>query len=124
MTTRRQRLGRRGEEIATRRLRASGYRIIDRNRRVSSGEIDVVAEDGHTLVFVEVRAKGSRSAGSPEESIDARKRQRLIATAEEYLQENGLDGRDWRIDLVAVELAPNGDVMRADVIKNAVEREG
>ncbi len=123
MTTHRQRLGRRGELVAVKRLQASGFRIIERNRRVPSGEIDVVAEDGPTLVFVEVRAKGGRSAGSPEESLDARKRERLIATAEEYLQEGRLEGRDWRIDLVAVELAPNGDVLRADVIKNAVERE-
>ncbi len=120
MTTERQRLGKRGEELATHRLEARGYCVVARNYRTKSGEIDLIAEEGGSLVFVEVRTRTGTSFGSPEESITPKKRATMIAAAEEYMQENGAEGREWRIDLVAVQFGPQGK-LRLDVLQHAVE---
>lgn len=121
MSNSRQRVGRRGEELARRRLRTLGYRILESNYRVKSGEIDVVTEKDGALVFVEVRTRGPLGFGSPEESLTHSKREHLVAAAQEYLQANGAEEREWRIDLVAVEYYPDGGVRRIDVVENAVE---
>ena len=86
MTDRRKAIGRRGEAIARVRLREMGYRILEANYRSRYGEIDLVARHSDEYVFVEVRSKSAKSAGQPEESITSRKRDHLIATAQEYLQ--------------------------------------
>ncbi len=121
MTDRRKAIGRRGEAIARVRLREMGYRVLEANYRSPYGEIDLVTRDSGEYVFVEVRSKSARSAGKPEESITPRKRDHLIATAQEYLQSHEADGADWRIDLVAIEFGPNGTVARFDVLRNSVE---
>ncbi len=121
MTTPRQGLGRRGEELARRRLEALGYVILQKNHRTSRGEVDLIAEHEGALVFVEVRTRRGSAFGRPEESITPHKRARLIASAQEYLAENHADERDWRIDLAAVELDPSGRLRRIEVIQNAVE---
>ena len=122
MKSQRQRLGRRGEELARRHLEDRGYAILEANYRTSSGEIDLIAERDGILTFVEVRTRsGGGAFGSPEESITPEKRSRLVATAEEYLQENQAEGREWRIDVVAVEIGPGGRLQRLDVLENAVE---
>ena len=66
-------LGRRGEGIAARYLRRCGYRILERNFRAAGAEIDLVAADRETLVFVEVKARSSGALGTPAEAVDARK---------------------------------------------------
>ena len=119
--TDRQGLGRMGEDLARRHLESLGYSILERNRRTKSGEIDLVAKDQSTLVFVEVRTKRGGAFGSPEESITTSKRARLIATAQEYVEENNIGDGDWRIDLVAVELDTAGRLERVEVVENAVE---
>lgn len=121
MTDRRQRLGKHGEEVAGRRLVAEGYAILETNHRTKHAEIDVVAEKDGVLVFVEVRTRSGDGYGSPEESITAAKRSHLVASAEEYLQANGAEDRDWRIDLVALEMDRRGRIASLDVIENAVE---
>ena len=78
-------LGREAETRAAEFLRAQGLRIIERNWHCRFGEIDLVARDGQTLVFVEVRARRSRSHGGARESISTAKRRRLTATANYYL---------------------------------------
>ena len=98
-----------------------GYLIIHRNYRGKEGEIDLVAEKDDTLVFVEVRSRTGTAIGSPEESVGLRKRLRLVAAAQEYLQVHGAEGREWRIDVVAVQFGPGGRVARLDVHENAVE---
>ena len=122
MSSPRQRLGRRGEEFARRHLIANGYSILQANYRVRTGEIDLVTQKDGNLVFVEVRTRTGDSVGSPEESITPRKREHLVETAQHYLQEHGNEGRDWRIDLVAVALRPWGGLERVDIVENAVER--
>ena len=121
VTVSRQELGRRGEELARRRLSDLGYQIIEANYRASSGEIDLVAERDGAIVFVEVRTKATSAFGSPEDSIDREKQAHMVAAAQEYLQAHDAEHRDWRIDVVAIELARNGRVLRLDVLENAVE---
>ncbi len=124
MTKTRQRLGQRGEKLATEHLLAQGYRILARNVRYPAGELDIVAQDGSYLVFVEVRTRRGRNYGSPEESVTRTKQAKLIEVARTYLQEHELHDVDWRIDVVAVELAPDGRLLRVEVIKDAVHGPG
>ena len=121
MTDPRQGLGRRGEALAGRHLESLGYSILVRNHRTRSGEIDLVAKDQDTLVFVEVRTKRGNTHGSPEESITASKKSHLTASAQQSLQQTDLIDTDWRIDLVAVELDSSGRLQRIEVLENAVE---
>jgi putative endonuclease len=115
----RQGLGRHGEELAARHLGAKGYDIITRNWRCETGEIDLVAQDGADLAFVEVRTRRGRTLGSPEESITAAKQARLIDLAEAYIQATGWGG-SWRIDVVAVEMDRRGRLLRLDHYENAI----
>jgi putative endonuclease len=78
--------GRAGEDAAARYLESLGYRILRRNVRGPSGEIDILARDGNVLVFVEVKARARRTFGSALGAVDARKRARIRALAADYLQ--------------------------------------
>jgi len=78
--------GRAGEDAAVRHLESLGYHILRRNLRGPGGEIDVVAREADTLVFVEVKARGSRRFGSALGAVDARKRARIRALAADFLQ--------------------------------------
>ncbi len=113
-------LGRRGEALAARRLEAEGYRILARNYRSQAGEVDLVAQEGDCLVFVEVRTRNGDLYGTPEESVTARKQARLMRVAETYLSEHEILDVDWRIDVVAIDMAPGGRVRRLDILRNAV----
>lgn len=115
------RLGQLGEQLAAERLEEQGYVICERNYRCAVGEIDIVALDGECLAFVEVRTRKSKRFGSPEESITAAKKQKLIEVAETYLQEHESLPLDWRIDVVSIQLSRRGSLERLELIKNAVE---
>ena len=117
----RKRLGDAGEEIATRELVRRGYVVCERNWRCPEGELDIIAEQGEWLVFVEVRTRRGDRFGTPEESITPAKRAHLIAAAQAYLQAQSLQDCDWRIDVVAVEMSSRGELIRVDVIENAIE---
>ena len=117
----RQAVGRRGEAIARRHLEVEGYRVLETNCRVRSGEIDIVACHDGTLVFAEVRTRHAQGFGAPEESITPAKRRKLADTAHEYLQKNDIVTSDWRIDVVLVEFGGRGRSPRVEVIANAVE---
>ena len=121
MSDARRRLGQRGEAYAAQRLTALGYTIRERNWRCPAGEIDLVAEQHNVLVFVEVRTRRGNRLGTPEESITPAKRAHLIAAAQTYLGEYDQLDREWRIDVVAIEIGPHNEVLRCDVIENAVE---
>lgn len=123
MTDRRKALGKLGESLAARELERRGYRIVERNWRCPAGEMDLVAEQRGVLVFVEVRTRRGRERGTPEESLTPRKQAKLIEVAQAYLEE-GTSDRDWRIDVVAVELSSRGELLRIDVIENAIEEKG
>ncbi len=102
-------------------LQELGYTILDSNYRCRWGEVDIVAQDGDDIVFVEVRTRSSARFGTPEESITEAKTQRLVSTAQEYLQSKGRDSANWRIDLVAVRVRSDGQLQRIDHLKHAVE---
>ena len=86
MNSGRRELGAFGERVATAHLEAKGYRIRDRNFRTREGEIDIIAEHGATLVFVEVRTRHGDALGSPAESVTPSKAAHIVAAAEAYVQ--------------------------------------
>ena len=98
----RQRVGKQGEDEAVHYLESQGYQILERNFRVNRGEIDIVARDGDTLVFVEVKTKIRGGFGEPEDRVDRRKQVQLGKVALGYLQEKRVENRDCRFDVVAV----------------------
>jgi putative endonuclease len=102
-STYRQKLGKQAEDLASRELAARGYQILQRRFRTQHGEIDIVARDGGTLVFVEVRARVGEGYGSAEDSITARKIWRMTRMAQEYLMVHRLGEVDCRFDVVAVD---------------------
>jgi putative endonuclease len=104
--------GREGERLAARFLEKHGFRILDRNYRNRLGEIDIVAEDRGTLVFVEVRTLKASAGHSPEETIQWKKQRRLSRTALAYIQYKGLEDRPARFDVVAVEFAGRRSTLR------------
>ncbi len=120
MSLRARRLGQRGESIACQALRERGVQILARNVRTPHGELDIVTRQGKTLVFVEVKARTSRTFGLPEEALNRSKQAHLIAAAQHYLEINALEDADWRIDVVAIELGAAGETLRLEIIENAV----
>lgn len=118
--TARQGLGARGERLARAHLEGLGYRVLEANHRTAGGEIDLVALEGGALVIVEVRTRRGQEYGTPEESVVGVKAQRLAALAEEYAQAHPELPQELRIDVVAVELTPQGRLLRVEVIRNAV----
>jgi putative endonuclease len=117
----RQQAGRRGEREAERFLRDRGYRILERNWRSAHGEIDLIAGDGETIVFVEVKLRRGTAFGRPEEAVTPAKQRHLVDSAQDYLEEKGMEEADWRIDVVAIELHPGGALARLDHFIDAVE---
>jgi putative endonuclease len=109
--TSRSRLGTRGEDAAVELLRAGGYRIVARNHRCPRGEIDVIAEKGELLVFVEVRTRATSAFGGPEETVGARKQRRVIAAARDYLAQRRGRAKAARFDVIAVVEGPQGPAL-------------
>ena len=110
-----------GEKLAREFLEKRGYLIVQTNYRCPEGEVDIIARDGETLVFVEVRARSSRLFGTPEESITPVKKERLKAVAARYGQDHADLPAAWRIDVVAVEFDRNRQATRIELIENAVD---
>lgn len=100
----RKQTGRHGEDIAVSFLIGKGYQIIERNWHCVAGELDLIAADSDTLVFVEVRTRRGSRFGLAEESITAAKQARLIELAQTYLQEKAMPTPRWRIDVVAIRM--------------------
>lgn len=100
------RTGRRGEELAAAHLAQTGYRVIERNYRSVFGEIDIIAEEGETLVFVEVKCRRSDAYGPPELAVGREKQKKISRIALHYLSEHHLRQCPARFDVVAVKLLP------------------
>ncbi|OIO51989.1 YraN family protein [Candidatus Uhrbacteria bacterium CG_4_10_14_0_8_um_filter_58_22] len=96
-------LGLAGEQAAARYLKRHGYRVVDRRWSCRFGEIDLVAEYGDEVVFVEVKTRTGGSFGGGAAAVGFRKSARLRAAAFSYLQRKGLVGCPFRIDVVTVE---------------------
>lgn len=106
----RQALGALGERHAARALRAAGLRVLEGNYRTRQGELDLIARDGDTLVFVEVRTRTSRDIVSPLASVDARKQAQIIRMARYYRRARRLSECPSRYDVVEVIATPAGRV--------------
>ncbi|HNU84690.1 MAG: YraN family protein [Pseudomonadota bacterium] len=122
MTRERKNKGARGEERAAEFLRDRGYRILERNYRCPLGEIDLIARDGGTVVFVEVKTRSTERFGSPQASIGARKQRRMTAVALYYLK-----GKNWltapaRFDVAAVSLVEGKETVT--LYRNAFDAAG
>ncbi len=112
-------LGTSGEGLAEDHLRGLGYRIIGRDVRTPFGQLDLVAMDGTTLVFVEVKTRAGASFGLPQESVDARKIRKLRQLATYYLKRHPYAGL-MRFDVVGL-VVEQGRLRRLDHIKNAID---
>ena len=120
MRTPRSALGERGEGAAAEYLVAQGYEIVCRNFRRPVGEIDIVARDGDTLVFVEVRSTSTADFGTPAESIVPRKLEKVAAAATLFLQETNGDETPCRFDAVEVDFS-SGRLSKVNHIQNIRE---
>lgn len=95
-------LGRKGEALAARHLESLGWRILARRWRSGHNDIDLVALDGHEVVFVEVKTRSGRDFGYPEEAITAKKRQEMRQAAWAFMVRQGWPARPYRLDVVSV----------------------
>jgi putative endonuclease len=109
-----------GEKLACEFLYRNGYDILETNYRCPEGEVDIVARQGDTLVFVEVRTKTSRGFGLPEESITPVKMARLRTVAARYGESHFNLPEVWRIDVIAIEMDRKGRPWRIELIENAI----
>ncbi len=105
MTFQRQLLGIIGEELAAVALAERGYAILERRYKTDRGEIDIIAEDGSTLVFVEVRARVDSEFGTAAESVTDAKKRKVTRMAVDYLASHDIANRPCRFDVVAIDQA-------------------
>jgi len=110
--------GKRGEEIAAEYLKKQGFKIIDRNFRIRGGEIDIVALDSDTLVFIEVKTRRSTEFGTPLEAISYWKIKSLIKTAQFYKMKHPKLPELMRIDAVAIILDRENNPTSIELVKN------
>ena len=119
MTLTRIATGKRGEDLAAAYLSEEGYRILDRNYRCIVGEIDIVAEEGETLVFAEVKSRRSFAYGAPQLAVSREKQKKMSKVALHYLAEKHQRHRTARFDVVAVNLQTTES--RIELIRNAFD---
>ena len=117
-------LGLRGEKAAAKYLRRKGYKIVARQDRAKLGEIDLVAVDGETIVFVEVKTRTSWHAGHPAEAITPDKERRLTGAAMGFLRANNLLEYSARFDVVAVTWPTDAKKPTIEHFENAFEPVG
>ena len=108
------RAGEAGESLACEFLRTLGYEIVARNFRCRSGEVDVVAREGETTVFVEVKERTGASHGAGVEAVTFGKRRRLIRAARLYAATHGLDEQPLRFDVISIDWGADGPHLRHD----------
>ncbi|MFZ5652675.1 MAG: YraN family protein [Bacillota bacterium] len=119
MTVKRISTGKAGEEAAVQHIRKKGMRVLERNFRCRLGELDIIARDGRYIVFVEVRTSNSTAFGTPQESVGAKKKQKLRLLAQYYIKIRNLGDVPLRFDVVAVTGVPGGGIIKIEHIANA-----
>jgi len=113
-------IGKKGEEIAKKYLEHKGYKIVECNYRTKRAEIDIVARNKNVLVFVEVRSKHHERHGTPEETLDYKKRIRLKRNAAAYVHRRKYNG-PYRIDAVCLVIDENEGLRRINHYESIVE---
>ena len=111
-------IGAEGEAAAARFLEGQGYSILERNFSTKFGEIDLIAREKNTLVFVEVKTRSSEEFGRPFDAVDQKKRRLIIRGAMKWLHLLGMPDITFRFDVVEVLTAPPGEVR---IIENAFQ---
>ena len=119
MSNQRQRLGQRSEDLAVKFLKKGGYKIVVRNYRIPIGEIDIIARDRQSLVFVEVKARRTAKFGSPKAAVTYRKQRKISMVALAYLKETHQTQADARFDVVSIDYST--DQPKLEIVKNAFE---
>ncbi|RUA00952.1 MAG: YraN family protein [Deltaproteobacteria bacterium] len=119
MTARSRQFGKKNEELAISFLKRLGYRVIEQNFRTRMGEVDIIARDGDTLVFVEVKARRSARYGHPKFAVTPAKQRHLSIAALSYLKKTGNGGTRARFDVITVKYA--GGMPTVEHFKNAFD---
>jgi len=119
MPDERQQLGIEGERVAEKFLRKQRYAILQRNYRCRAGEVDLIALDRGTVVFVEVKTRTQPEYGSPLEAVDRRKQRQIQRAAQYYVSANRLHDRDLRFDVVGVWWEDGA--MKCELVRNAFD---
>ncbi|NQT57300.1 MAG: YraN family protein [Desulfobacteraceae bacterium] len=119
MTSKRLELGKFGEVLALKKIKLLGYKNIIRNYRCPLGEVDLIAKDGDTLAFIEIKTRKGKSIGYAKEAVNARKRRQLSKVALAYMKSNDCWGAKARFDVIAINI--ERDKPQIEVIKNAFE---
>lgn len=113
------RTGKKGEDIAVAYLKKEGYEVLERNYRCLFGEVDIIAKDGDTIVFVEVKSRRSERFGAPQMAVGTEKQKKLSRISLKYLEERRLYPCNARFDVVAVKIFPEGGGV--ELIQNAFD---
>ena len=119
MQNKQQKFGERGENLAVWYLKQNGYKIIEQNYRSRMGEIDIIAKDGKTIVFVEVKSRRSIRYGSPKWAITPKKQRKISMVALYYLKTTQQTDTKARFDVVAI--TSNQDEPQIEIVENAFE---
>ena len=119
MSDARQTLGKLGEDLACQELQRRGYAILARRYRRRGGELDIVARDGQTIVFVEVKTREGCEFGVGAESVTLFKRRRMASVALDYMARNHLVERPCRFDVVSIDMS--GQKPRIELYQNAFD---
>ncbi len=114
-------LGKIGERHAVRFLSKAGFAILARNYRTPLGEIDIVAQDGETVAFIEVKTRATRTYGLPQEAVGPRKQRQLIRVAKLFLKAHGEPDVPCRFDVVAVTTGRGGRAPEVTLIRGAFD---
>jgi putative endonuclease len=119
MTQARVALGKAGEDLACEELRRRGYAILARRYRTRRGEIDIIARDGRTIVFVEVKARDGHEFGEAAEAVTGLKRHRIARLAVDYIMRHRLSDCPCRFDVVSIHFEAGVPVI--EVLQNAFD---
>jgi len=113
-------IGKWGEDCAFAFLESKGFKVLERNVRTPHGEIDLIALDQETVVFVEVKTRSHHHAGYPEEAVTEEKMEHMIDSAESWLQNHPEYEQNWRLDVIAVTGPLNSNNPQIEWFENAV----
>jgi putative endonuclease len=108
------------ERVAEKALVEAGYRILDRNFRAAAGEIDLVAEEGGVVCFVEVKGRGGAAFGSPAEAVTIEKQRRIFRAAQAWLKRRRRESARCRFDVVSI--LEGSDGRKIDILRDAFEQ--
>lgn len=110
-----------GEALAVAHLKARGYDILERNYRAVRGEIDLIAQDGDFIVFVEVKTRRSLKFGLPQTAVTTQKQRQISKVALAYLQAKNRFDTPCRFDVIAIHLSPRLELLKLEQIESAFE---